>query len=253
MDAAQGFFRYGADAAVEIAGGDQSGLLAGADVVLGHALQHILGVAEHGADLLIYLGGGGAALHDMFGAQQLGQFGQEGGAPLLYDAVYGQTQGGVGGDAGGGVGAAALQPQNKLRDGEGFPLLQRQLEGKLPGDTHARFHGLQGAALFLNIEIFHGLARLGDQGGQVLGVDALTAQADHQHCAKVGVAANTGQGVDGLLKVFAVLAAAVDMGESNCPLHLTGHQFGRVVGTEHRWDDGNVVAHAEGAVRAPIA
>ena len=93
-------------------------------------------------DALIDLGSLRTALHNVLRAQQLRQLGEKGGSALGDDLVHGQTQGRVGGDAGGGVGPAAFQPQDQFRYGERLALLLRELEGEVPDDFDAGLDGL---------------------------------------------------------------------------------------------------------------
>ena len=58
-------------------------------------------------------GARGAAGEEMFGAVDLGGFGEDGGAAVADEDVDGGAESGVGADAGVGVGAAALEAENE--------------------------------------------------------------------------------------------------------------------------------------------
>ena len=65
------------------------------------------------------LGRRGAAGEEVFGAVDLGGFGEDGGAAVADEDVDGCAEGGVGADAGVGVGAAALEAEDEFGCGDG--------------------------------------------------------------------------------------------------------------------------------------
>ena len=111
-DGAEGLFEDGGEAAGLVAG--LGVVVDGAFVAGGVLLPPVDAVDEALGDL----GRGGAAGEEVFGAVDLRGFGEDGGATVADEDVDGCAEGGVGADAGVGVGASALEAEDEFGCGD---------------------------------------------------------------------------------------------------------------------------------------
>ena len=223
-----------------------------ADEVFLEAVDHVLSLAEH---FLV-----DAAVHqEALGTEHLRHLGQHGGTAALAHHVGEATDGGVGGDAGQAVGAAALHAHHQVGHGDGLTLeltgVGCQLLQDIAGGGKLVLHVLAGQELDAVVVI---IAQLGQE---LLVGQVLAAEGKHQNSGSIGVAHQRSQQFAGLCMVMAGLAAAEGMGEGIQALDGTGdqilvichHLFGNVVDTAHGGDDPDLVADGGAAVLAAEA
>ena len=223
-----------------------------ADEVVLKAVDHLLGLDE---DVVV-----DAAVHqEALGAEHLGHLGQDGGAAALAHHVGEASDGGVGGDAGQTIRAAALHADHQLAHGDRLALELAGVSGQLLQDvagggkfvvhvlTGQKFHPV----VVILAQLFHELVVL----------QVLTAQMQHQNGGGIGVTDEGGQQLAGLCVVMAGLAAAEGMGEGVEALDGAGdevlivghHLLGDVVDTADGGDDPDLVADGGAAILAAEA
>ena len=201
-----------------------------------------------------------AAVHQKaLGAEHLGHLGQDGGAAPLAQHIREAADGGVGGDAGQAVRTAALHAHHQLGHGDGLPL---ELAGVF-GQFFQQFAG--GGELVLHVLADQELDPVGvvlaQLGLELVGLDVLAAQVQHQHAGRVGVADQGRQQLAGLGVVMAGLAAPEGVREGVQAVDAAGdqilvilhHLLGVLVDTAHHRDDPDLVADGRPAVLAAEA
>ena len=253
LDTAAALVLQGGDAALLVArGGVVVNHLVVADEVLFEAVDHLLRLDE---DVVV-----DAAIHqEALGTEHLGHLGQDGGAAALAHHIGEAADGGVGGDAGQAIRAAALHADHQLTDGNGLALeltgISSQLLEDLAGRGELVVHVLAGQELdpvvVVLAQLFHELVML----------EVLTAQMQHQNGSGIGMADEGGQQLAGLCVVMAGLAAAEGMGEGVEALDGAGdevlivghHLLGDVVDTADGGDDPDLVADGGAAILAAEA
>ena len=154
-DAAQALFVQCRQAARFIARG---GLAGAAILTVGLQVRFI--VFADLDDLVVDLRRGGPLGQHVFAANPLDGFTHEGGSAHIHQEVAQLAHGGVAGDAGCGVGAAALDAQQQFRYIAQLLLLHGGFSGHIAGGTHRFLDGFQGAALILDAKRDHGLTGL---------------------------------------------------------------------------------------------
>ena len=201
-----------------------------------------------------------AAVHqEALGAEHLRHFGQDGGAAPLAHHIGEAADGGVGSDAGQAVRAAALHADHQLTHGDGLTLelagVSSQLFQDVAGGGELVVHVLAGqelhAVVVILAQLFHELVVL----------QVLAAQMQHQNGSGIGVADQSGQQLAGLRMVMTGLAAAEGVGEGVEALNGTGdevlivghHLLGDVVDTADGGDDPDLVADGGAAILAAEA
>ncbi len=112
-DGAEAFLVDGGEAAVFVAAGR---VIIEAGVV---AAGVVFPPADEVEQAFGHAGGDGAAGEQVFGAVDFGGFGEDGGSAMADEVVRGHAEGGVGGDAAMGVGAAAIGGEDEVGEGEG--------------------------------------------------------------------------------------------------------------------------------------
>ena len=171
--------------------GDAAGLVAGAGVFVDHlavADKVFLEVVDHADCLVEHLFIHAAGEKDVLGAEHLGHLGQDRRAAESGETVGEAADGGIGGDAGKSVRAAALHADDELRGGKLLALKLSGILGKLCQELCARLelvlHLLAGQELDAPVvplaELFHELVMS----------EVLAAEAQNQHAARVGEAQN---------------------------------------------------------------
>ena len=246
-----------AAAALILQRGDAAGLVARRGIIVHHlvvadevileAVDHVLGLDEH---FLI-----DAAVHqETLCTEHLGHLGQHGRAATLTHHVGEAADGGVGGDAGQAVRAAALHAHHQLRHGDGLALklpgIGSQLLQDIAGGGKLVLHVLTGQELDAVVVVLAQLLH------ELIVLQVLAAQMQHQNGGGIGVAHQRSQQLAGLCVVVAGLAAAEGMGEGVQTLDGAGdqilivgnHLLGDIVHAAHGGDDPDLVADGGAAV-----
>ena len=150
-----------------------------ADEVILKAVDHVLGLDEH---FLI-----DAAVHqEALGTEHLGYLGQHGGTAAGAQHIAEAADGGVGGDAGQAVRAAALHADHQLAHRDRLTLeltgVSSQLFQDLTGGSELVVHILAGQELdpvvVILAQLFH----------ELIVLQVLAAQMQHQNGSGIGVA-----------------------------------------------------------------
>lgn len=193
---------------------------------------------------------------DGLSPEHLGHLGEDGGAPQGDEPVGETAHGGVGGNAGQAVGAAALHTHHQLRGADVLP----PEGGGVPGQLAEQGSAGGNLILFLltDQKLYPFAVPLPQFLLELVHGQVLTAQAQHQHAPGVGVADQGGQQLSGLGVVVPHLGAAEGVGEGVQPLRVPRDQvlvlsdqlLGDVIDAAHCGDDPKLVADARPAVRA---
>lgn len=223
-----------------------------ADEVLLEAVDHLLRLDE---DVVV-----DAAVHqEALGTEHFRHLGQDGGTAALAQHIGEAADGGVGGDAGQAVRTAALHAHDQPAHRDGLALeltgVSRQLLQDAAGGGELVVHVLAGQELDAVVVI---LAQLFDE---LVVLQVLAAQMEHEDRSGVRVADQRSQQLAGLGMVVAGLAAAKRMGEGVQTLDAAGdevlvigdHLLGDVVDTADGGDDPDLVADGSAAVLAAEA
>src|SRR5262249_28277013 len=214
-------------------------------------LDHVVFVGEPRAiPLLAGLGARSARLWKMFGAGGLRGLAEHAVDPLRYELVVHVADGRAGGEAGGGIGLAALGGDPQVGDGA---LLARKLRGPLQvvlGDARGLGDGAEVARAFYaeSRDRFSGRR---DAVDHALGPTVL--DADDHHGRHVGVCAGPGRRAEERVEVFAELQSAIGVRQLHGALDFVGHRLARRIGKVVEWQDDHVIALPDAAVLAPPA
>ena len=223
-----------------------------ADEVILEAVDHVLSLDKN---IMV-----DAAIHqEALGTEHLGYLGQHGGTAALAHHVGKAADGGVGGDAGQAVRAAALHAHHQIGHGDRLTLelpgIGSQLLEDIAGSGELVVHLLTGEELHTVVvvlaQLFH----------ELIVLQVLAAQMQHQNGSSIGVAHQRSQQLAGLCMVVAGLAAAEGMGEGVQALDGAGDQIlivgndllGDVVDAAHGGDDPDLIADGGTAVLAAEA
>ena len=190
----------------------------------------------------------------MFPADPLDGLTHHGGGAEVDETVAQLTDRGVGRDAGGGIGTAALDAHEEFGDVEEFLLLKAGFRRHVSGRAGRLFDGLQCAALVLDTE---GDDRFGghllDLRFEFLVPDRLAAEADDDDAVDVRVAGKAGQDLLAHLRVVRdVGAAGVEDDVDRAP-HLARHDAAGFGTAGTTGQDEDVVPDAGPAFRAAVA
>ena len=188
--------------------------------------------------------------HKMLAAGQFRGFAEEQGGALFIQLVVGVADGGVGGDAGGGVGFAALG---------GDPQFADVTLGALVFGGHLyEFLGLAGRgtdgvvlAVLLDGETDNRLAGLGDAFDDAIG--PLRLDADDNHCGNVRIAARADQGAEIQVQIVTELQAAIGMRQGHGALNIVRYRFASGVGQVVQGQDDNMVTNAHTAIFTTVS
>ena len=167
--------------------------LAGTAVLSGRFQVFFISPADFD-DLVVDLRGSGTARDDVLSADPLDGLTHHGGGTEVDETVTQFTDGGVGRNAGGGIGPAALDAEEQFGNIEEFLLLEAGLCGHVAGGSGGLLDGFQRAAFVLDAE---GDDRLGghllDLLAQLFVPDGLTAEADDDDTVYIRVAGEAGE------------------------------------------------------------
>ena len=188
--------------------------------------------------------------HKMLAAGQFRGFAEEQGGALFIQLVVGVADGGVGGDAGGGVGFAALG---------GDPQFADVTLGALVFGGHLHeFLGLAGCgadgvvlAVLLDGEADNRLAGLGDAFDDAVG--PLWFDADDDDGGNVRVAARADQRAEIQVQIVTELQAAIGMRQGHGALDVVRHRFASGVGQVVQGQDDNMVTNAHTAIFTTVS
>ena len=192
----------------------------------------------------------------MLHAEDLSGLGEDGGAAVFHQQIHRPAQGGVGGQAGEAVAAAALQGQHQVLGGDGLPPAGVDHGQQLLHPADALLHGLGGAAHVLDHQLLEGLTLL-KTGVLKHAVDvvALTAQGRHDGRAQIGVGGIAHDGAaeqihEGTGHLHAA-AQAGDEGHHSADVGVGGQTLrGEVVGDLPGHGGGAVAGHQNADVVA---
>ena len=200
----------------------------------------------------------------MLGAEDLGGLGQHGGAADLGQQVRAVAEGGVGGDAGEGIRAAAIEAEDDLGSGASERAARRRPVRRSVRSRGARLRSVpvvpplpcsvmptrrlvRGAVRAqVVIDLVDLAAQAEDEGGRDIGM--------HQHAAE-GAPQLIHIGAEGVAAAFAVREGdhAIDIGRQCLAFVAARDQFRGVRGAVAGGHDGDVVARADAAVLALVA
>ena len=192
----------------------------------------------------------GAAGEEVLGAVDLGGLGEDGGAAVADEDVDGCAEGGIGADAGVGVGAAALEAEDEVGSGDGcagdlIGLLEEFEDG---GDS--LLDGAGGAPLLLNGAGAQGVGGAGE-GDERLDLVGLAAEAEEEDAGEVGVGGVADEDAAEEVGGFAVFghaaAGAVGDGDDAVDVGVGAEDFGGEVGGDAAGDGGGAVDGGEDA------
>ncbi len=184
---------------------------------------------------------------------------EDGGAAHGDESVGEAADSGVCGDAGESVGAAALHADHQLAAADGLPLCLARVFCQLLHDFDAVCDFIVGFLRYQETDTFRIVFT--DIVLQYVNVAVLTAQAQHQHAAGIGMVDEIGEDLTCMLLIVAHLGAAVRVGEGDDALHAAGNQrlasllngLGHIVDTAYGGDDPDLVPDADLAVLPAIA
>ncbi len=165
--------------------------------------------------------------------------------PVRDQLVVHVADGGAGGEAGGGVGLAALGRDPEVGD-RAFLALE------LGGPLHealglvARLGDDRDVAVALDAEADDRLAGPGDALDHAVG--PLVLDADHHDGGDVRVRADPDQGAEVEIQILAELEPAVGVGQRHRALHIVGDRLAGGVGQIVQRQEHDVIAHADPAV-----
>ena len=206
----------------------------------------------------------------MFGAVGFRGFRENDAAAMAHQQIAGDAEGGVGGDAGQPIRAAALQGERNFRRRDGNAGHIVGFCQNLADKVHAGGDGLAGAAHGLDIQA-------AQPAGELLFLHQpadlvhLAAQAQHDHMRKIGVPGEAAQGAAQQFQRFLLRHAAAGLvGEGDDTVHVwvfvqgilalegitlehAGDEFGDMGGAVHGREDTDIVAGGDAPVRAADA
>ena len=169
-------------------------------------------------------------------------------AALRDQLVHHFADGGIGGQATGGVGPAALRADEQLAQRAGHAPLFGQTGEHFSAGFNGVFDRVGCAALFLDDEARDGAPALAHCFLQLPRRKTLAAEADHQHRADVGVRAESFERTGRQFKIKADLRTAYGMADRHRTGQLGGNALHRAIGAEHGGNDGQMVAYAHRSV-----
>ena len=188
--------------------------------------------------------------HQMLASGYFRGFPEQQGIAVFIQLVEGVAHGGIGRDAGGGVGFAALAGYHQFLD---HALLALEAGGplhQLLGLAGCGGHGID-VAVLLDGETEHGLAGLGDAVGDHPGPFGF--DADDDHGGHIGVAADADQRAEMKLKIGSELEAAIVVRQREGALHMIFHREAGRVGKVVEGQENDVVAHPDASVLTPVS
>src|SRR5207302_9116585 len=143
-----------------------------------------------------------------------------------------------------------LDPHPQIRPGErdlgiGCRPVPQPLQRLAPGG-----HRRDRPARLLNADELRALPAPGDRPVQRRALNRLAPEAHHERPGDVGMRAETGEHLLGEVRVPAQLGAAVLVLDRHRARSALGRRPRRLGRADHRWDDEEMAADAQGAVRA---
>ena len=200
---------------------------------------------------LAHVAADGAAGQQVLGAVGFGGLGQDDGAAMAHQQVAGRTQGGVGGDAGIAVRAAALQRHGQFAGGDGFAVHGVGIGQGFAHEGDAGLDGFAGAAHVLDVHAAQaaGEALFGQHSADLV---HFAAQPEHDHRGEIDVPGVAAEGAaQHPQRLVLGHAAAGLVGEGDDAVHVG--EIGQRVVTGERVlleDVGDHAGHMGTAVHA---
>ena len=201
-----------------------------------------------------------AAIHqDGLRAEHLRHLGQQRRAAVARQQIGRAAQQRVGGDAGQAVAAAAFEADDQLGSVHRLSLEGGGVGGQLVEEPHARFDFILHV---LRDEEFHALGVvIAEHLLEFVYVVVFTAEAQHEHRARVRMAHHRGEQLLGVPVILAELAASVGVDEAVNAVHAVAvgrlrhalKRLGRAVDAADGVHNPDLVADAHAAVLAHIA
>ena len=241
--------------------GNAAGFIAGAWVFIDHlavADKIIFEAVDHPHRLVEDFPVLAAGKQNVFRAEHLRYLCQNGAAAQCHQPVGKSSDRRIGRDAGESVGAAALHADHKFRGRDLFPTELSGIGSQLLQQFSTGFQLV--LCLLADQELDPSVIPLSQLSLELLLRQILTAQAQHQHASRIGVAYQRCQQLSGLGMVLSHLAAAEWVGKRVQSVDASGdqmlvllHQRGcDAVDTAHGGDDPEFVAHGGTPVFAAV-